>query len=69
MTDENKPELNEEMLQRYLYNIVDEVYRDVQHLTTGNLAHNQACILHDIRALKNNISYFWNKKKNQELIQ
>ena len=47
--------MTEQDVKVYILNVIDNVYRDVKTMTTGNLAHRQACLLHDINAIKTNI--------------
>ena len=41
----------------YIYDTLTSIYRDVETMTTGNLAHRKACLLHDIYAVTNNCRY------------
>jgi hypothetical protein len=42
-------------IKTYILDAIDSIYRDVKTMTSGNVSHRQACLLHDINAVRNNI--------------
>jgi len=39
----------------FILGICDSIFKEVNTMTTGNLAHRKPCLLHDINTLKHNI--------------
>ena len=53
--------MTEQEVSQYIYNMIDEIYRDTKGMTTGNVSHRLPCLLHDILALRNNITLLINQ--------
>ena len=47
--------MTEKKVADYIINTIDNIYADTKRITSGNVSHMLPCLLHDIRALRNNI--------------
>lgn len=48
--------MTEKEVADFIYRQIDGVYNDTKHITSGNVSHMLPCLLHDILAVRNNIT-------------
>lgn len=53
--------MNEEQVAQYIYRQIDNVYNDAKRITSGNVSHQLPSLLHDILAVRNNITMLISK--------
>ncbi len=59
--------LTEEEVVSCIYRQLDGVYNDTKRLTSGNLVHNLPCLLHDILAVRSNITFLISKNTDLDI--
>lgn len=53
--------MTDEEIKTHILEVIDDIFREVKTMTTGNLSHRQPSLLYDINALKNNVCVFINQ--------
>lgn len=53
--------MTEEEVVDSIYRQIDSIYADTKRLTSGNLVHSLPCLLHDILAVRSNITFLISK--------